>query len=300
MSNFSLLDEQRRALDLSVSELTAAAGITPPTWRQLCRGRGTLGSLTAALQPLRLTWAHCAMTEPAEAGMALAARRRMRGLTQAEVARRAKCSRPTLIAIERRMVGQVRHFAAIVAALGDRTVLQVGESKRRALVPAPNAPTRDIVMTPPALAQRIVAQLSIPAGAHLLDPSRGQGAFFDAFPADCTKDWCELAEGRDFFDHKLCADWIITNPPWSILRSFLQHAMTLAENVVLVAPLSNFTTRARLADINNAGFSISTLYLLKAPKSWPQSGFQLVAAHIRKGPSQPWKIVDLTSVDDTS
>lgn len=295
MSNFSLLDEQRRVIGLTIAALSEVAGITAPTWRELCKGRGTLRSLSAVLPVLGLAWTHMTTSEETEVGEALAARRKKLGLTQAEVAHRAGCSRPTLIAIEGRMIGQVRHFSAIARILGYKTVLRVGDARKRSLIPATNAPARDIVMTPPALARLIVDHLPIPEGAHLLDPSRGYGAFFDAFPKHCSRDWCELAEGRDFFDHIHRADWIITNPPWSILRSFLQHAMTLADDIALVAPLTNFTTRARLNDIVQAGFTISTLYLLKAPKTWPQSGFQLVTAHIQRGPPQPWKIVDLTN-----
>lgn len=132
-------------------------------------------------------------------------------------------------------------------------------------------------MTPPALARRILSRLPIRSGSHLLDPARGQGAFFDAFPDSCSKDWCEIREGRDFFEHRKRADWIITNPPWSILRTFLQHAMSLASDIVLVAPLPNLTTKARLADMARADFSITRIILLKTPESWPQSGFQLVA-----------------------
>lgn len=295
MSNFHVLDAQRRALGLTIAQLSAAAGITAPTWRELCRGRGHLRSLTAILPVLSVNWGPTAGANAAQMGEALIVRRKALGLSQADLARGAGCSRPTVVAIERRMIGQVRHFTAMLAILGWKRVLQVEGDRRRPLIPRTNTPERDVVMTPPALAQEIVDRLPIPAGAHVLDPARGLGAFFDAVPLSCTKDWCELSEGRDFFDHWQRADWIITNPPWSVLRPFLQHAMTLADDIVLLAPLPNFTTRARLGDIHRAGFTIATLYLLAAPRSWPQSGFQLVAAHIRKGAPQPWSIVDLMS-----
>jgi hypothetical protein len=50
--------------------------------------------------------------------------------------------------------------------------------------------------------------------------------------APARVDWCEIKRGRDFFAWTEPVDWIVTNPPWSQFRAFLQHAMTLAEKVV--------------------------------------------------------------------
>lgn len=48
--------------------------------------------------------------------------------------------------------------------------------------------------------------------------------------------WCEIAEGRDFFAWSYPVDWIMTNPPFSLLREFLRHSMTVAENIVFLVP----------------------------------------------------------------
>ncbi len=88
---------------------------------------------------------------------------------------------------------------------------------------------------------------------------------------------------RDFLDRTDPVDWIVTNPPWSRLPEFLAHAMLLADNVVFVAPLPNLTTKARLRMIGEAGFGLAELVQIDTPRAWPQSGFQLVAAWLRRG-----------------
>ena len=78
----------------------------------------------------------------------------------------------------------------------------------------------------------------------------------------------------------------MTNPPWSRLRDFTRHAMRIAPNVVWLAPLTNLTTKARLRDLDEAGFGIAELVLIDTPKDWPQSGPAPVLfrsrAHVRR------------------
>ena len=66
---------------------------------------------------------------------------------------------------------------------------------KRRLSPGPNLAHHDLIMTPPELARRIVDYYA-PRG-RLLDPCRGQGAFYNAMlsHSDDVR-WCEVAEGR--------------------------------------------------------------------------------------------------------
>ena len=154
----------------------------------------------------------------------------------------------------------------------------------RALAPAKNAPEHDMVMTPPALAKIIVDHFS-PSGP-MLDPCRGEGAFFDAMKRRKSGpvSWCEISEGVDFLASTKRVTWIITNPPWSKIRAFLSHAMSVADEVVFLATMVHFVTRARMADVHSAGFGYRQALLLKQPLApWPSSGFQLVAMHLSRG-----------------
>lgn len=152
----------------------------------------------------------------------------------------------------------------------------------RILVPKKNAPEADIVYTPKSTAIDIIRHFS-PRG-RVLDPCRGGGAFYDHYPVDCEKDWCEEGEGKDFFHYKEQADWIVTNPPWSKIKEFLIHSMHLANDIVYLITINHYTTKARLRIIKEAGFGIKEFYCIKTPpKPWPQSGFQTAAIHISKG-----------------
>ena len=156
--------------------------------------------------------------------------------------------------------------------------------RKRALSPAANQPQHDLVMTPPKLAERIVQHFK-PRG-RVLDPCRGQGAFYDALcrQRGVEAHWCEVAEGRDFFAEHRHYDWIISNPPWSKFRRFLTHAMTIADNVVFLATMTHFVTRARLRDLAHAGFGMVEAVLLDyPPRPWPGGGFQLCAMHVQRG-----------------
>lgn len=152
------------------------------------------------------------------------------------------------------------------------------------LNPNKNKPEQDIVYTPRDLALDIIQHYN-PTG-RILDPSSGDGAFLHQFPGSNT-DWCELEQGRDFFDYTDKCDWIITNPPWSMMRKFLIHAMTLSDNIVYLTSINHYTTKARLRDMRQANFGIKEFYCFDTPKCFPQSGFQLAAVHTQRGWSGP-------------
>lgn len=92
----------------------------------------------------------------------------------------------------------------------------------------------DTVFTPIITAKRILDYFN-PQG-NCLEPCKGAGAFFDLMPD--PKDWCEITEGKDFLLYEGVADWIITNPPYSIYDDFLAKCFQVAENVVLFVPVA--------------------------------------------------------------
>lgn len=96
------------------------------------------------------------------------------------------------------------------------------------------ATASDSVQTRAETAEWIVRHFE-PEGT-ILEPCRGDGAFYRVLPNGT--EWCEIREGRDFFDWTRPVDWIITNPPYSIYDHFLQHAFEVAENVVFFVPIA--------------------------------------------------------------
>ena len=281
----------RRSCGLTQASVAASAGISLPTLRALERGEGGVRALAAvmAVLDLRCGWA----PDRVQAARALADRRRARGFSQAQLANRIGVSRPVVIALERDLGATVATLVRAAAVLGVRSVLRAAPSGRGGLVPATNCLAQDLVMTPPELAAVVIGHFAGRMSGTVLDPARGQGAFHDRFPACLDRHWCEITEGRDFLDWHEPVDWVMSNPPWSRLRDFSRHAMRIAPNIVWLAPLTNLTTKARLRDLDEAGFGIAELVLIDTPKGWPQSGFQLVAAWLRKGHSGGWSVVRL-------
>ena len=93
----------------------------------------------------------------------------------------------------------------------------------------------DRVYTPRDVAADMIA--SFPIGGRVLEPFRGGGVFTDLRP---EWEWCEIDEGRDFFDWHEPVDWIVSNPPYSKLRPVWRHASTVAESILFLIPLRNF------------------------------------------------------------
>ena len=150
----------------------------------------------------------------------------------------------------------------------------------RAFCPPKNTPEKDMVMTPVYLAKEIIEHFN-PIG-KILDPCRGTGAFYDNFNTD-DKDWCELAENKDFLTYNQKVDWIITNPPWSKMREFLEHGMKISKNIVYLTTINHYTTKRRIRDMISAKFSLKEIYCVPTPKKdFPQLGFQLAAVYTQR------------------
>lgn len=90
---------------------------------------------------------------------------------------------------------------------------------------------KDIVFTPDWVAADMVHHFR-PTG-RVLDPCRGDGAFTKYLP---SADWCEIREGRDFFQWTDPVDWVFGNPPYSDFGKWILHGMAIGANVVYLAP----------------------------------------------------------------
>lgn len=161
--------------------------------------------------------------------------------------------------------------------------------------------SNDDVQTPQALADAIVKHFK----PHKLcyEPCRGGGSFFNAMKRhpDVHSEfvgWSEIKEGRDFLNPNLFIyrqNWIITNPPWSLIRPFLQRSMQVADNIVFLLTINHVWTKARIRDTREAGFGIKEILLCDMPKEFPQSGFQLGAVHWQRGWGGDIKLSNLTT-----
>jgi len=103
----------------------------------------------------------------------------------------------------------------------------------------------DIVFTPDFVSSYIVKFIN-PIG-KCLDPCKGDGAFLKYLPVD--SDYCEINEGKDFFDYNDKVDWIIGNPPYSIFESFLRKSFEIADNVSFLVPTNKIFQRQIIMDL---------------------------------------------------
>ena len=90
----------------------------------------------------------------------------------------------------------------------------------------------DSIMTPEWVVKDMVGHFA-PKGT-ILEPAKGDGVFTNILP---QAEWCEINEGRDFFDWNKKVDWIISNPPFSVMRKFILHSFEVADNIVYLVPV---------------------------------------------------------------
>ena len=121
----------------------------------------------------------------------------------------------------------------------------------------------DIFQTPKELAQALIGLVPLETGDMVLDPARGEGAFYDNFPPLVKKDWCELSLGVDFLHYDKAVDWIVTNPPYSNLDAWFSKATEISgKGFAYFLGFTNITPR-RIEMANKAGFGLSVIHLCK-------------------------------------
>jgi len=76
--------------------------------------------------------------------------------------------------------------------------------------------TYDFHQTPKELAKDLMAFVPLIEGDRVVEPFKGEGAFFDVFPSYVQKDWAELEQGKDYKELTGEYDWVITNPPFRL------------------------------------------------------------------------------------
>jgi len=141
-----------------------------------------------------------------------------------------------------------------------------------------NYESNDEVMTPENIAKMIVNHFK-PEG-KILEPCKGTGNFLKFLPKNAL--WCEIKEGKDFFDFNEKVDWIITNPPWSKIFDFLNHSLDLADNIVFLLTINHLWTKKRLRTILEKGFGIKEIFIFNVPKELNSSGFVVGCIHLKR------------------
>ena len=140
--------------------------------------------------------------------------------------------------------------------------------------------TADVVFTPESVAKMIVEYYN-PTG-KCLDPCKGEGAFLKYMPIG--SDWCEIAYKKSFFDYHKKVDWIISNPPYSIINEWLEHSFKIADNIVYLLPINKtFSSWDRMKKIKEFGGIKEMWFLGPGNRVGFPFGFLYGCIYLKKG-----------------
>ena len=70
--------------------------------------------------------------------------------------------------------------------------------------------------TPAECAKDLMTHVPLEEGDIVLEPFKGEGAFYNNFPDNTVKLWAELELGVDYQSINEPYDWVITNPPFRL------------------------------------------------------------------------------------
>lgn len=136
----------------------------------------------------------------------------------------------------------------------------------------------DVVFTPDWLAEKICSMF--PIEGKVLEPCKGEGVFLKYLPPQT--EWCEIADGLNFYDYEEKVGWIVTNPPYSDFNRFLEHSFELAENVVILVPIAKLMkSMGTLKIIFDFGGIVSCHFLGGGKAGFP-FGFPVGVYHLQR------------------
>lgn len=131
----------------------------------------------------------------------------------------------------------------------------------------------DVFITPVDVAKQQIELHTIIDGELWLDPCRNNenGSYYSNYPSEVNKDWCEILEGRDFLQYSGSPDVICGNPPYSFLDTWISKTLELnPKEFSLLIGIGNLTTR-RMEIIENAGYGLARMKMLKIWKWYGMS-----------------------------
>ena len=117
-------------------------------------------------------------------------------------------------------------------------------------------------MDPPELAKSHIKMIDTLDSDLWLDPCKNSGSYYNHFPTE-KKEYCEILEGKDFFEYKGSPDVICDNPPCSMLDKWFDKVIKINPRVYSTPPGVNNLTARRIEKFERAGFGIKKMKMLK-------------------------------------
>jgi hypothetical protein len=117
----------------------------------------------------------------------------------------------------------------------------------------------DVFFTPLGAVKIMVDMCDIAPDMKVLDPCRATGNFYNNLP-ECKKEWCEITEGKDFFDFNERVDLVIGNPPYSLWDKWLDHTAEITDKFCYILGANNLTPK-RIRKMEEKGFGLTKLHI---------------------------------------
>ena len=128
----------------------------------------------------------------------------------------------------------------------------------------------DVFITPLDLAKKHIEMIEYKQDEKWLDPCKNNGNYYNQFPTE-NNEYCEILEGKDFFDYIGTPDIIIQNPPYSILDKWFKKNIELNPRIIsMLIGVNNLTAR-RIEFMEKANYGITKLTMLKVYKWYGMS-----------------------------
>jgi len=139
---------------------------------------------------------------------------------------------------------------------------------------------KDIFITPIPLAVKLIGLHKSNENEIWLDPFKNSGNFYNNYPKNVKKEWCEILEDRDFFKYDKKIDVISSNPPYSLLDKIFEHTIKICNREFGYLIGWNNLTARRIEKCNSAGFYIRSIEMFKVFKWWGMSCYVIFSNEI--------------------
>ncbi len=98
----------------------------------------------------------------------------------------------------------------------------------------------DSYQTPPYCVEKLLPYIDFRGEPSFIEPCKGDGnIYYMIAPLCSTSAYYEMAKGRDYLTTRCSpVDIIITNPPFSLWREFLEKSLTEADLVIYMLRLN--------------------------------------------------------------
>ena len=132
--------------------------------------------------------------------------------------------------------------------------------------------------TPEQLAIKLIENVPLITGDKVLEPFKGEGAFYNNLPDNIIKTYCEIEEGLDYKAYNEPIDWVIINPPFcfdynpqkgrqeNAFYTILKHYSTKVNKGLAFLSNDRCLTPKRIKELNDNGLYLHNIICCSVKK----------------------------------